>query len=340
VPQDEKAALLERLKQFEGREVGAPFVARDAVNPAMIRHWCDAMDDANPVYTDPEAAARSVHGGIVAPPTMLQAWTMRGLKPPPKTGANAQDDLWKVFDAAGFTSIVAVNCDQEYARYLRPGDVLTHAVVIESISEEKQTALGEGHFITQRHTFRDESGEIVGTMLFRLFKFKPGTGKSAAKPAAEAKPAAGEKPSSDEKSSGGAKPRPLRPRPGFTEDTLHFWEGLKRHQLLIQRCTSCKRLRHPPEPMCPHCRSLEWDTVAASGRGTIYSFVVMHYPPIPAFDYPNPVGLIELEEGVRVVSNLIGVPRERLAIGLPVRLEFAEVDPDLTVHQFRVVTGE
>jgi uncharacterized OB-fold protein len=245
---------------------------------------------------------------------MLQAWTMRGLKPPAKSGANAQDELWKIFDGAGFTSIVAVNCDQEYARYLRPGDLLTHGVVIESISEEKKTALGEGHFISQRHTFRDQSGATVGTMLFRLFKFKPGTGKSAAD----------------------AKPRPLRPRPGFTEDTLHFWEGLKRKELLIQRCASCAKLRHPPEPMCPHCRSLDWDTIRASGRGTIYSFVVMHYPPIPAFDYPNPVALIELEEGVRVVSNVVGVAREELAIGLPVAAEFVAFDDDLTLHQFRV----
>jgi uncharacterized OB-fold protein len=329
---DDKAALLARLKEFEGREVGEPFVARDAVNQAMIRHWCDAMDDGNPVYTDPEAASQSIHGGVVAPPTMLQAWTMRGLKPPAKSGANAQDELWKIFDGAGFTSIVAVNCDQEYARYLRPGDLLTHGVVIESISEEKKTALGEGHFISQRHTFRDQSGATVGTMLFRLFKFKPGTGKSAARPAGDAQPV-GRKPAG----AADAKPRPLRPRPGFTEDTLHFWEGLKRKELLIQRCASCAKLRHPPEPMCPHCRSLDWDTIRASGRGTIYSFVVMHYPPIPAFDYPNPVALIELEEGVRVVSNVVGVAREELAIGLPVAAEFVAFDDDLTLHQFRVV---
>ena len=83
---EDKGAFLARLKAFEGREVGEPFVARDPVNQPMIRHWCDAMDDANPVYTDPELAAQSVHGGIVAPPTMLQAWTMRGLRPPPARG--------------------------------------------------------------------------------------------------------------------------------------------------------------------------------------------------------------------------------------------------------------
>ncbi len=72
--------LYEKLKAFEGFEVGTPTRARDPVNEPMIRHWCDAVDDRNPVYADPEFAARSVHGGVVAPPTMLQAWTTRWLQ--------------------------------------------------------------------------------------------------------------------------------------------------------------------------------------------------------------------------------------------------------------------
>ena len=71
--------LLSRLRGILGVRLGDPIVARDPVNLPMIRHWCDAIDDRNPVYTDPELAARSLHGGIVAPPTMLQAWTMPGL---------------------------------------------------------------------------------------------------------------------------------------------------------------------------------------------------------------------------------------------------------------------
>jgi len=63
-----------RLQSFVGRELGAPLVARDPVNESMIRHWCDAVGDANPVYTDPDAAATSVHACVVAPPTMLQTW--------------------------------------------------------------------------------------------------------------------------------------------------------------------------------------------------------------------------------------------------------------------------
>src|SRR3954468_15565727 len=72
-------ALIDRLRAFEGRTVGPPQPGPDEVNTAMIRHWCEAIGDANPAYTDPAAAAESVHGGIVAPPTMLQAWVMRGL---------------------------------------------------------------------------------------------------------------------------------------------------------------------------------------------------------------------------------------------------------------------
>src|SRR5687768_11359510 len=120
------------LERFVGAQGGPPFTARDAVNEAMIRHWCDAVGDANPIYTDPEAAASSRHGGIVAPPTMLQAWTMRGLNPPPRK-PGPQSELMAELDAAGFTSVVATNCDQEYERYLRPGDVLTATEVIESV---------------------------------------------------------------------------------------------------------------------------------------------------------------------------------------------------------------
>ena len=175
--------LFEKLESFTGRHVGAPDVARDPVNQPMIRHWCDAVNDTNPVYTDEDFATGSIHGGVVAPPTMLQAWTMRGLRPPPKPDASApgpQNQLFALLDAAGFTSVVATNCTQEYTRYLKPGDHLNVTMKIESVSPEKHTALGVGHFITQLMTYRDKTGEEVATMRFRLLKFKPGTGKAPA----------------------------------------------------------------------------------------------------------------------------------------------------------------
>src|SRR5512145_3438477 len=104
---------LERLRAMIGAR-SAPDVARDAVNPAMIRHWCDAMEDANPVYTDPDFAAKSLHGGIVAPPAMLNAWTMPGL--PGRRGDDRGMNPMRALDAAGFTSVIATNSEHEYVR--------------------------------------------------------------------------------------------------------------------------------------------------------------------------------------------------------------------------------
>jgi hypothetical protein len=313
-----EAELLEKLRAVVGVRLGEPFVARDAVNEAMIRHWCDAIDDRNPAYTDPEFAARSVHGGIVAPPTMLQAWTMPGLVPKEVREAQiARSSLavLRMLDDAGFTSVVATNCTQEYARYLRPGDRVSGETVIESISDEKRTALGAGHFVTQRTTYRDQRGEVVATMRFRLLKFKPAA-REAKAPAAP--PAA----------------RP-RPKPAVTHDNRFFWEGVAQRELRIQRCNGCGRLQHPPGPMCAGCRGLDLGFVRSQGRGTIYSFVFVHHPSPPPFEYPNAVVLVELTEGTRLVSNLVGVAHEDVRIGMPVEVEFAEVEPGRWLPRFR-----
>jgi uncharacterized OB-fold protein len=309
-------AFYEKLKTFEGQQVGEAAVARDPVNQPMIRHWCDAVDDRNPVYTDPEFAVASVHRGIVAPPTMLQAWTMRGLRPPPRPDDAApgpQARLFALLDEAGFSSVVATNCTQEYRRYLRPGDLLDVTMEIEAVSPEKRTALGAGHFVTQRMTYRDQSGAEVAVMRFRLLKFRPPERRGAEAPAK----------------------RRRRPRPGVTHDTRFFWEGIERGKLLIQRCRGCERLRHPPGPMCASCRSLEWDAIEASGRGSVYSYVVAHHPAIPPFDYPNVIALVELEEGTRIVSNLVGLARDEVKIGMPVVCEIAEVEEGYRLPRFR-----
>ncbi len=87
--------------------------------------------------------------------------------------------------------------------------------------------------------------------------------------------------------------------------------------------------------MCPRCQSLDWDTVSASGRGHVYSFVVAHHPPVPPFSYPNAIALIELDEGTRIVSNLIGIDPAGVRIGLRVRVEFTRVDDELVLPLFR-----
>jgi uncharacterized OB-fold protein/acyl dehydratase len=311
------AELIDRLKAFEGTSSGASEVGPDPVNQPMIRHWVEAIGDDNPIYTDAEAAAASVHGGIVAPPVMLQAWVMRGVRPRPASGANARDDLMRLLDDAGFTSVVATNCEQEYHRYVRPGDHLRTTSTVESVSPEKQTALGTGHFVTTRISYHDQHGELVASMLFRILKFKPA--KKSTAPAAE--------------------PRPKRPRPAITADNAFFFEGANQHKLLIQRCESCGRLRHPPRPMCPECHSLEWNPLEASGRGVVYSFVVNHHPQVPAFDYPLVVALVELEEGTRLVSNIVGVDRSEVRVGMPVEVEFVAFDDELTLPQFHPASG-
>jgi 3-oxo-4,17-pregnadiene-20-carboxyl-CoA hydratase alpha subunit len=305
--------LYEKLQAFVGREIGAPQAAPDEVNLPMVRHWCEAMGDTNPIYVDEEAAKASVHGGLVAPPTMLQAWIMRpfGVN---RFSAGPYADMTAMVEAAGFTSVVASNSEQTYDRYLRPGDKLTMRSVIDSISDEKQTGLGAGHFITTRQDYFDESGERVGSMLFRILKFRP---------APKAPPT--------------TEDRPPRPRPSLTHDQLFWFDGLKEGRLLIQKCSNCGTLRHPPGPMCRQCRSLEWHAIEAAGGGSIHSYVVVHYPQIPSLDYPNQVVLVDLDEGVRVVANTVDTTREQLEIGARVRLEVQRCDDDLALPFFRVV---
>jgi uncharacterized OB-fold protein/acyl dehydratase len=319
----DKAAFAARLKEFEGKEAGEAEQGADPVNQPMIRHWVEAVGDDNPIYTQPEAAEKSVHGEIVAPPVMLQAWVMRGVRPRPTDGGNARDELMTLLDDAGFTSVVATNCEQEYHRYLHLGDHLSTTTIIESVSDEKATGLGVGHFVTTRVDYHTDDGELVATMRFRILKFKPGTGRTGRSAAAEEDGA-----------------RPLRPRPALTQDNAFWFEGARQHRLLIQRCKECGTLRHPPRPMCAECRSFEWDVVDASGRGTVYSFVVNHYPQVPAFDYPLAVGLIELEEGTRLVANVIGVEPGDIRVGMAVEVEWVDHDPDLSLPAFRPVREE
>jgi hypothetical protein len=166
------------MRALIGQPVGAPAVAPDPVNQPMIRHWAAALEDHNPVYTDAAFATASRFGGIVAPPLMLQTWTM----PTPKISGIAarggspteggQNPLTPL-DEAGFIATLATNSEFDIIRYMRLGEVVTSTMVIESVSERKQTRLGPGYFITWVTTFRDQQGEVVGRQMFRILKFKP-----------------------------------------------------------------------------------------------------------------------------------------------------------------------
>lgn len=127
--------------------------------------------------------------------------------------------------------------------------------------------------------------------------------------------------------------------PTTTPDTAFFWDALKEGRLLIQRCAQCERLRHPPRPMCPHCNALRWDTVEASGRGIVYSFVVPHHPRWPWFDETYIVALVQLAEGTRIVSNLREVDPTAVSIGMPVELFIEHFDNGVSLPQFRPCRG-
>jgi uncharacterized protein len=168
-----KQAFAERLQTFVGQEAERPVTARDPVNEAFIRAWCDAIGDQNPIYTNPDFARNSIHGGIVAPPTMIQAWFFPAVgttRPEPGTRIAA---LIAILRTAGFTSVVATNFEHEYIRYVRPGDVLTLHQVIGSISAEKRTSLGPGHFVNTIGSVRDQTGVVVCSIKYRRVFFRP-----------------------------------------------------------------------------------------------------------------------------------------------------------------------
>ena len=304
----------ERLQAFVGRRLGLAH-GQDPVNVPMIRHWVEAMEDPNPVYLDEATARATGRPGVVAPASMMQAWTMRGYAATvhPSATRTAFHELTDLLTEGRYTSVVATDSDFELVRELAPGDRVSAEEVVEDISAEKATALGEGRFVTTVRTYRDADGEVVATQRWRTLRFRP-------KPAVE--------------------PKTLRPRPAVNPDNAFWFEAAHEKRLVIQRCAACATLRHPPGPACPRCHSFEWDTVEASGRGTVYSYVVAHHPKHPAFDYPLLVALVELEEGTRLITNLVGVEPEAVEIDMPVTLEWLEADPDLTLPVFRPATPE
>ncbi len=283
----------------------APRLARDPVSQPVINAWLDAIEDADPRWTQGEA-----------PPAMAQVWTMPGLR-----GTRGADDplsgAMEMLDSAGYTSVLGTNCDQTYERYLRVGEQVSVTTQLEAVAGPKQTGVGEGYFVTTRNVWRVDD-EVVATMQFRVLKFKPGPRESRV-------PEEGEERSPLEGPDRSQIIRPVRNR-----DTDFFWEGTQQGELRLQRCRACGELRHPPGPVCPVCHAMDRGYVVASGRGTIFSFLVHHAPQMPGRALPLTIALVELEEGVRFVADVRGNP-EDLAIGDPVVVGWDEVDDELTL---------
>ncbi|MDA2889634.1 bifunctional MaoC family dehydratase N-terminal/OB-fold nucleic acid binding domain-containing protein [Mycolicibacterium sp. BiH015] len=305
-------ASIDKIKA-EGKS--EPRQGRDPVNQPMIHHWVDAIGDRNPIYVDAEAAKAAGHPGIVAPPAMIQVWTMGGLG----EGRSDDDPLSKMmalFDDAGYVGVVATNCEQTYHRYLQPGEELAIHAEITDVVGPKQTALGEGYFINQLITWTTADDELVAEMKWRIMKFTP----------------RGEVTS--------AVPEDLDPdklmRPASSRDTKFFWDGVNAHELRIQKRPDGS-LQHPPVPAVWAAKDEPTDYVVATGNGTVFSYVVHHAPKVPGRTLPFVIALVELDEGVRMLGELRGVDPDSVQIGMPVRATYidfpdSEISPAWTLY--------
>jgi uncharacterized OB-fold protein len=312
---DADAAIQQAASEIIALGESSPRPARDPINLPMINNWAEALGDSNPVYTSPEQARASVHGGPVAPPAMIQAWTMPGLNPPSR-GDDPLYAMMGVLDKAGFASVVATNCDQTYHRYLRHGEHLVVTTRLESVVGPKRTGLGEGWFVTTRNTWYVGT-EAVAEMLFRVLKFRPPEAEAPQRQE-EQLPAEGE-----------------IARPVWNRDTEYFWEGTAAGELRIQRCGGCGLLRHPPGPMCPECGATKPTYLVSDGRGEVYSYVVHHRPPVPGRTAPFVVALVELDEGVRMLGELTGIDPDKVDIGLRVQVGFQDIGEGATLPYWR-----
>ena len=165
----------EELQAVVGQESELQ-VCKDDVNKAMIRHWCEAMEDGNPLYTDEAYAKTSRYGGVVAPPQMVQAFSTPPLWPKRE---GKQDPFAKAVNRMGddgYFGIVATTTTQEYLVPMRPGDQLSFKVKLAGLSAEKTTRIGTGHFVTAEYTYINQKDEAVCIQSFTVLTFKPGTG--------------------------------------------------------------------------------------------------------------------------------------------------------------------
>ncbi len=131
-----------------------------------------------------------------------------------------------------------------------------------------------------------------------------------------------------------------KPLPAITEENKPFWDYTKQHELRVQKCLGCGKLFYPPSGMCPHCYHMESEWVKLSGRGKVYSYVIVRRSNNPAFanDVPYVVSIIETDEGIRYYSNVIDCKPEDVSIDMPVEVVFEDVTEEITLPKFRPVT--
>ncbi|MBT39928.1 MAG: hypothetical protein GY772_19110 [bacterium] len=131
----------------------------------------------------------------------------------------------------------------------------------------------------------------------------------------------------------------LRAAPWVTRDSEFFWEAARREELVAERCADCGILRSPPRPMCPHCNSVARETQVLSGRGSIYTWVIPRYPVVPGFEGTHIVAVIDLEEGIRLVSNICEIAYEDITADMPVEVFFEPMQDGYKIPLFRPAAG-
>jgi hypothetical protein len=129
----------------------------------------------------------------------------------------------------------------------------------------------------------------------------------------------------------------IKPMPRIDEESKGFWEACRRHELYVQRCGACGLLRHYPRALCPTCLSDQIEWVKSSGRGTVYTFTVTYQNQAPGFreELPYVLAYVQLEEGVRLLTNIVGCPADDVRIGMPVEVVFDDVTSEVTLPKFR-----
>ena len=130
--------------------------------------------------------------------------------------------------------------------------------------------------------------------------------------------------------------KPGRPIPSPTPETQHYWDGAREGELRLQRCVDHGHVYFPPRPFCPECSSRDVEVFAASGRGSLYSYVI-HHRPMPGFEPPYAIAVVELEEGPRMLTNIVDTPQtpEALVLDMPVTVAFEELNDEISLPVFR-----
>lgn len=313
---DEIKALEDKIYAYVGRQVNPREPAKDPVNRAMIRHWCEVIGDENPAYLDEDWAAASKRGKTIAPPAMMYVWNQEGFGVTKGRAATAMTEMFEILDAHGYTGVLGTNVTQEYTKEIGIGDTVYAEVTIDNISERKTTARGPGYFTETLATFTDQHGDVIGTQRFKVLKFIP----------------------ADQPATGGSAEEslqvPTRIASPRGHDNKWWWDACDEGKILIQRCQNCQTLRHPPRPMCGKCQSMEWDSIESTLEGEVLSHTELHHPRIPGYQYPLVCAVIGLSEGTNLVANVVGCDPSDVHIGMKVQGKVEQVDEKTMLPQF------